>query len=475
MTGGTAETLNPALVAQYPDLLRQFQLYDLLFAVSDTVGVEPRLAVSADTNKDGTVWTLHLRDGVTWHNGTPFTAADVLYTFHNWSSSANFGNAAVAGVVDFPRVRKLNKLTVEIPLLIPVAAFPSLLTDYTQFVVQDGSTTASFKTHPIGTGPFMFQSFTPGQQSVFARNPNYWESGKPYVDRLIVDSSFTDESTRLNALLSGQTQVLSLMPAAEWKAQEAAGQVTVLASPAPQNYQICMRVDKAPFTDVRVRQAMKYIPDRQAIIEGAFSGLADVGNDLLGGTKRYAPEYYLSLPPHPHDPEQAKYLLKAAGQQNLTFTLPIAPAGPGYVEMGTLFSEQAKAAGVTVTLQNIPSSAFFQYPLYPNRTIQPSSTQVFASLADAYRHFFLTGASEAETHWGTPAHDKMINQAISATDPSTAAELWKNVQLQQYNQGGEVVIAEAYFTDAVAKNVRGIKAGPAYFLNNWRLLDGWLA
>src|SRR5262249_47735120 len=151
--------------------------------------------------------------GVTWHDGKPFTADDVVYTFHTWSDSANFGNAALAGIVDFPRVRKRGNLTVEVPLVKPAAALPSLFSGYTNFVVQNGSTPASFKTHPIGTGPFMFKSFTPGQRSEFVRNPSYWEpGGKPYVDRLVIQSSFTDETSRLNALLSGQTNILALMP-----------------------------------------------------------------------------------------------------------------------------------------------------------------------------------------------------------------------------------------------------------------------
>ena len=347
-----------------------------------------------------------------------------------------------------------------------MSAFPSLLSSYTSFVVQNGATSSSFKTHPIGTGPFKFVSFTPGQRSVFARNPNYWEHGKPYVDQLIIDSSFTDETTRLNALLAGDNNVLALMPAAEWTEQKAAGRVTVLSSPA--------RVDKAPFTDVRVRQAMKLIPDRQAIVNGAFSGLAEVGNDLMGGCKQFTVPFFDSSATPTHDPEKAKALLKAAGHSGLTFTLPIAPAGPGYVQAGTIFAQQAKAAGVNVVLQNLPSSAYYQYPLYPNRPIQVSSTQVFPSLASAYRAFFVTGASEGETHWGSPTHDKLINQAISAVNEKLAAEMWHGVQQQQLSQGGEIVFAEAYFTDAVANSVHGIKAGPGYFLNNWRLLDGWI-
>lgn len=475
MSGGPSETLDPGLAVQPSDEARQFQLYDLLFTVDEHFKLEPRLAQSGEPNKDATVWTLKLRDGVTWHDGKPFTADDVVFTIKGWGKPTNYASATFAGLVDFKHVRKLDKLTVEVPLLLPVADFLPLLTNYTAFMVQDGATPASFKTHPIGTGPFMFESFTPGRRSVFVRNPNYWEHGKPYFDRVVVDSSFTDEGARLNALLSGQTNALTAMPALEWKTQQAAGKLALLRSSSPWSQQIPMRVDKPPFNDVRVRQAMKYIPDRQAIINGALGGMATVGNDLFGGTKQYKAPYFLDLAPRPHDPEKAKSLLKAAGQENLTFNFPIAPALPGYVEMATLFAEQAKAAGVKVNLQNISPGQYFAYPQYPNRSIQVSSGIVAPSLTFLYRAFYTTGAVTGETHWGSPAHDKQLNDAIAETDDARAAERWREIQQVQYDQGGEIILAQADFLDATAKNVRGLKAGPFLPFNGFRFLDGWLA
>lgn len=475
MGGASSETLDPSKGAQVPDLIRAIQLYDPLFIANGSLQIEGRLATSAESNKDATVWVLHLRDGVTWHDGKPFDADDVVYSFRAWSSPQHFGNPILAGLVDFKHVRKLSRLKVEVPLLMPVASFTSLFTQPYNMVMQDGATAASYKRHPVGTGPFMYQSFVPGKQSVFVRNPRYWEPGdKPYVDRLVILSSFTDEGARLNALLSGQTNALASMTPSHWKAQQSAGQVTLLRSAAPWGQEICMRVDKAPFNDVRVRQAMKHIIDRQAIVDAGFQGLANVGNDLFGGAKQYRAKHFLDLPPHPHDPEKAKALLKAAGQENLSFTLPIAPALPGYVEAGTLFAEQAKAAGVNVKLEQVSVGQYFAYPQYPNRTIQVSSTLVYADLTPLYRAFFGSGSFVDETHWGTPARDAQLNKAIAATDEQQAADLWREIQQTQYDQGGEIVFAQADYLDAVAKNVHGLTAGPVLPFNGCRFLDGWL-
>ena len=149
--------------------------------------MRPALALSAEPNKDANVWTIRLRSGVTWHDGRPFTADDVVYTFHGWANPANFAHAATGNLIDFSGLRKSDSLTVEVPLVASVADFPAFLTTYNNFIIQDGTTAHDFKTGPQGTGPFSFVSFTPGQSSVFKRNPNYWESGKPYVDQVVVD------------------------------------------------------------------------------------------------------------------------------------------------------------------------------------------------------------------------------------------------------------------------------------------------
>ena len=149
-----------------------------------------------------------MRDGVHWHDGKPFTADDVVYSFKAWSSPSNFANPNVATFVDFKGLRKRDRLTVDVPLVRPCAQFPSLFTflSVATWIVPDGSSAKELARRPIGTGPFKFVSFTPGQQSVFEANRDYWEHGKPYVDRLVVDSSFTSSTALVNALLSGADQ-----------------------------------------------------------------------------------------------------------------------------------------------------------------------------------------------------------------------------------------------------------------------------
>jgi peptide/nickel transport system substrate-binding protein len=322
ISGGQAENLFPGTAALTPDYVRDYTLYNLLFYLGKEITpLVPGLALSAEPNKDATLWTFKLRDGVHWHDGKPFGADDVVYNFKAlWSTeTANFAAGFLAGLVDFKNVRKRDRLTVEVPLHVPVAEFPTIFAYYTFPVVQAGATPKSAAQHPIGTGPFKYVSFTPGSQSVFEANRDYWEPGKPYVDRLVVDSSFTDTNALFNALLSGKINLYPTLPLVTARQQIASKQVQILASTfAAESYMFSMRVDKGPFADNRVRQAFKLLVDRQAMINGSWAGFGTVGHDLLApGTAHYAADLKRS-----QDVEKAKSLFKEAGVLGHTFVLP---------------------------------------------------------------------------------------------------------------------------------------------------------
>src|SRR5262249_47774377 len=172
--------------------------------------------------------------------------------------------------------------------------------------VQDGETDFN---HPVGTGPFEYVSFEKGKQSVFKKNPNYWQTGKPYVDQLIIQS-IDDNTARLNALLSGEIDAMAQMPSADAKAHQATGDITVLIAPSPQAMMFYMDTTQKPYTDVRVRQAVKFLADRPAMVAGALNGFGTVGNDIVG---KGLPFYDTSLPQRVQDLEKAKSLFKAAG------------------------------------------------------------------------------------------------------------------------------------------------------------------
>ena len=173
-----------------------------------------------------------------------------------------------------------------------------------------------------------------------------------------------------------------------------------------------MAVDIAPFDDPRVRQAFRLIPDRQALINGALAGFGTVGERPR---RQRASRTSRSCLRAEQDLEQAKSLLKEAGQEDLTVTLHTSDIVPGFVESATLFAEQAKGAGVTVNIKKEPANAYFDTSLlYTKLDFAPVVLDDSPRSATWYTQALLSDAVWNETHWRDPPYDKLIQDAIGA-------------------------------------------------------------
>jgi peptide/nickel transport system substrate-binding protein len=470
---GVAETISPWAEVGIPvDICRQYQLFDRLFALAPGgVVPTPSLAVAAESNKTGSLWTLHIRDGVKWHDGKPLTVADVVYSIKSWQNGkVNYGAATLAGVIDYGAVRSRGPLTVDIPLHVNMAEFLSLLTQVNFAVVQNGTKPSDFA-KPVGTGPFMFKSFTPGQQSVFVRNPDYWQHGKPYFDEVVIDSSFSDPTSRINAQLAGTTDMTPDLDFSLGREVMSSGQATLLQALGANYYILPMRCDLAPFSDVRVRQALKLLTNREQMVETVLNGFGAVANDLLG----FECAYFDSSLKSEYDVDKAKSLLKAAGQSGLTVQLKTSPSQPGLTESAAVFAQQAAAAGVKVNIKTIPPANYYtQAGGYLSNAFMADYTFPFPSLTFIYRDFFVPGAPYGETHYATayPSEAKLTAQAMASTSPSQASELWTSLQKLQFERGGLIVWGAANTLDSYSPKLRGL-ATSAWSLNEYRILDGW--
>jgi peptide/nickel transport system substrate-binding protein len=483
ISSGSEENLFPGMAGANPDMARCYNLYNTLFYPSSGRNLYPStpgLALSAEPNKDATVWAIELRPNVLWHDGKPFTATDVVYNFQQlWGQAeSNYSSAFLTGLVDFKNVIALDKLSVRVPLLVPSAEFPSIFAFFNFGVLQEGATVASIAKNPVGTGPFKFESFSPGQQSVFVRNDDYWEAGKPYVDRLIIDTSFTDNTALLNALRSGAIDLYIAPAPSQAREMLAGNEVQVLEAPvATQAYMMGMRVDKGPFADNRVREAFKLLVNRQQIVDGALAGFGSVGNDLAG----LGDQYYASDFKSEQDLDKAKSLLKAAGLQGQTIDWPTANAFPGMVESLTIFAEQAAAAGIKINVNTGDAGTYFTpadgaYTRFASQNVLQPST----SLTVNYGSMLVVGAPYPDTHWGeqrpggTQAN-QLILKAMRETDPGSAQNLWHEVQRQQFDEGGYVVWGYSPFIDMAGNNIRGLAESGGLNFNMFRFCDGWIA
>ena len=469
VSGGTAETVNPLIGVTPVDQGRVQTLFSPLVGVNPDLSRTPGLALEWNANADATEYEVKLRPGVEFHNGKTFGAEDVVYSIQQMAGKTSYALPFVSNI-DLNGLKSAGKLAVRIPLKSPDADLAANFIYYNTWIFPAGTTAAELNKHPIGTGPFKFQSFTPGQQSVFVRNPNYWESGKPYVDTLKY-ISITDNNARLNALLSGQIDAMAQLPTAQAKAHQATGDMVVLAAPSPQAMMFYMDTTKPPFSDVNVRQAIKLIADRPALIEGALNGFGTVGTDIFG---KGLPFYDTSLPQRSADPEQAKSLLQKAGQANLTVTLQTSEIFPGFVESATLLAQQAKAAGVTMNLKQVPADSYYNPSLLYLKMPFAETQWPISSLKFFYLQALASDAPYNETHWKNAAWSETLTKAIGELDQAKAQDLWNQVQQIQYNEGGYLNWTNADWVDGLSNKVKGLQPSGAGALGNFRFQDAWL-
>jgi peptide/nickel transport system substrate-binding protein len=450
--GGSKDIMDGQNIITKPDQARLVTAFETLLLFDDNYQLTSNGLAESVTQDNPKQYTIKLRQGIEFSNGKTLTADDVLYSFQRIGTKANglTGYAATA-TMDIANMKKLDKYTVRLPLKTPDSTVPQTLASYTFGMVPSG-----YQAYPhaqVGTGAYKLKSFTPGQQSVHERNPNYWRSGQPYFDTVtIVD--FSDATAQVNGLLGGQIDAMTDLPPSQVKVVQARG-MAALVSKTGGWLPICMAIDMPPFDDVRVRQAMRLIVDRPGMLEQVASGYGFVGNDLYAP---FDPGYNHSLPQRKQDIAQAKSLLKAAGKANLSVDLHTTNGAAGMVETATVFANQAQAAGVKINVINDPN-------YYGNRYLKLAFSIDFwgtRSYLNQVQQGSLPNAPYNETHWppksGTGSNfGSLYNQALATTDAATRVQIEHQMQQTEYDIGGYIIPFFGGLIDGYSAKVKGLK------------------
>lgn len=470
--GGAKDTIDAHLPTTDPDIMRQWNMYESLavrspdFSRLDMLIAESIEAAGSKPN----AWTVRLKDGIEFHNGKTVGADDVIFSLQRITDPKDpkTGNSSLS-YIDRDNLKKIDERTIRIPLKLTNAAFPDDLGQYFNAIVP----TDYDPKKPVGTGPFKFQSFTPGQRSVFVKNPNYWQTGKPYADQLVI-IDFTDDTARVNALLGGQVEAINNLPAGQVAAIRSNPNMRVLNSPTGAWQPFTMRIDAAPFDDVKVRQAMRLLVDRKQMVQQVLSGFGSVANDLYA---RYDPMYASDLPQRNQDLEQAKSLLKSAGKEGLTVELVTSPVFNGVVEAAQVFAEQAKGAGVNVKVRKVDTGTFYdpdKYLKWPFAQDFWASRVYLAQVAQGD----LPNSPFNETHWGKGKFESLINEARGTVDEAKRKEILHQAQQMQYDQGGYIIPYFSNIIDAYSSKVSGFVPAKSgfpfgnYWLKNVGFVQG---
>jgi peptide/nickel transport system substrate-binding protein len=468
LTGGAAtDTLDAHIMNTAPDLARVMTLYEGLTTLDENGKVINVLAESLEPNATATEWTIKIRKGITFHNGKPFKAEDVAFTFRRIADPKNpLQGATGLKPIDLDGITVVDDHTLKVPTKVPFASLPDTLSAVYYFgIVPVGYDPKN----PVGTGPFKYESFTPGQQSVFKRYENYWQSGLPYLDSVTIIDSFQNDTAAFNALQGGEVDVYAYATLSLAKqVAEGSGLKTLVSQPGLYT-PFYLRTDVAPFDDVNVRQAFRLFIDRQQVIDQALSGYGIPGDDVFG---RWDPAYDSSLK-RVRDPEQAKFLLKKSGHENLTVELSAVQVLPGMVETAQVVAQQAKEIGVTINIKQLTVDVYYnnygKFPFTQDYWVyQPYLTTVALST--------LPTSPYNGTHWNNEKYNSLYAQAQSIVDPAKRAEVVHEMQKIDFEQGGFIIPSFNKTVDILAENVQGfVSANTGNALGNFGFAKAWLA
>jgi peptide/nickel transport system substrate-binding protein len=465
--GASSDTLDAQRLVTNVDFARAASLYDPLIKLDVNAAPQLALAQSITPNTNATAWTIRLKRGITFHNGKELTAEDVIYSLRRITNPKNpLPGATPISAVLASEIKALDRFTVHVPCRGSYATFADELASYYYYyyIVPTGYNPRN----PVGTGAFKYQSFTPGTESVFVRNPDYWQAPLPYLDKVVI-TDYADETSQLNALASGQADVVNLLDASAIGQLESNGSVAVVSN-AGGFTPFTMRVDVPPFNDVRVRQALRLVVDRKQMLDLVFGGHGIIGNDVFS---IFDPQYDHSLPQREQDIGQAKSLLKAAGREDLTVQLVASDIAQGTLGAATLLAQQASAAGVKINIRQVTPTELFgsEYLKWPYAQDYYYFSKYFPQVAQST----LPSAPYNETHFNDPTYNKLYASAISEVDPAKRGEISHEMQMIDYERGGYIIPYFPPVIDAHGKHVHGIvPSRTGLSLANFNFAAVWL-
>src|SRR6267142_1297967 len=435
------------------------------------------LAESWTVSRDGLRYTFKLRKGITFHDGTPFNAEAVKFSIerqidpeHPFNKLGKypfanyfFGNVKAVEVVD--------PLTVEFSLKEPRASFLAVLTAGAASIVSPTAVKklgVDYPLSPVGTGPFKFVSWDRGQRVVLEKNPGYWKH--PVKVERVVYRPIVEDQARLTELLTGALDLIVGAPPDFVAQLENSPRVTLLKQVGAHVWYLGINNQRKPFDDKRVRQALNYAVNKDAIVRDVLKGTGSLSRGpVLPGTWGADP----ALKAYPYDPERAKKLLAEAGFPNgFATTLWVPESGScmqAPVAMSTVMQSNLKAVGVNVSLQTMEWGAYLAKLRTKEQELFALSWMAGNEDPDMVMYPLLhssqwTPNGPNRALYKNARFDELLHQARLVTDQGKRAELYREAQRILVDDAPWIFIDHEIQTAAHGKRVQGFKLHPSFDL-----------
>jgi peptide/nickel transport system substrate-binding protein len=444
-------------------------IFSNLTRIDHELKPQPQLASSWDTNADSSEWTFHLVKNAKFTNGRAVTADDVKFTIDRVLDPKTGSRGAKA-------IGPIKEVVVKDPHTVVF----KLAGPYADLALQLGNTFArivakenvpDIGTKPVGSGPFILKEYVPGNKAVLVRNPDYFEKGLPYLDE-VHQIYIKEYAAQVSALKTGEIDIMYFAPAEIIPDLKKEPKIDVKVVSAPSFQPLIMWVTEKPFNDVRVRQALRFAVDRQAMMEASTGGLGVLGNDTPVSPSN--PYYNKALPQRKRDVAKAKKLLAEAGfPKGVDITLYTSTQRPG-LEPAALVAQQSVAdAGFRVKIESVDIARLYKDVIPKPKPFAISHNNWFGrpTVDESLSPFYFTGSHWNYTKYSTPEVDKLLDQARAKTDFAERKKLYDKVQDILYNEGPDVVAYFKNYVSAVRKEVKNYKLIPVQYVD---LRDTWV-
>jgi len=391
-------------------------VFEGLTRLTQNGAVAPALAESWEAAPDGLTWNFHLRRGVTFSDGSPFDASVAKFSLDRITAEGST-NAQKALFEPIRNIEVVDPATLRIHLSRPMATLPYVLAWGDAVMVSPGSAATNAVT-PVGTGPFKLQGWQRGSQLTLTRRGGYW--GTPPRLNTVVFRFISDPTAAFAAVSAGDVDAFPNYPAPENVAQfQRDPRFRVVVGASEGKVILGINNTRAPFNDVRVRSALSYAIDRDALIQGAMFGF---GQPIGSHYSRQAPGYVELTGLYPHDPAKARALLAEAGYPNgIDVTLRLPPR-PYARRSGEVLISQLAQAGIRAKIENLEWAQWLdqvfkrrQFDLTIVEHVEPMDYDIY-------------GRKDYYFGYDSPAFDALLAQVNAAADDPTRNRLLGDLQ-----------------------------------------------
>ncbi|MFG1207889.1 ABC transporter substrate-binding protein [Xanthobacter flavus] len=479
------------LTVSNPTIVIAINVYDGLVTYDGTGAPRPQLAESYEQAPDGRSITFRLRKGVTWHDGVPFTAADVKYSILEVVKKTHprgIGTYSQLQDIETPDDHTVI-LRLAKPSPVIWAALNSSETQILPKHLYEGTDplTNPWNTKPIGTGPFIFKEWVRGSHVTLKRNPNYWDAGKPYLDRLTF-RFVPDAGARAAALETGEAQYVPLSPVPLSDVERLAKRPDLVVETrgweavAPVFF-LDFNMRRPQFQDVRVRRAIALAIDKKALARTVWYGFAE---PATGPVPAFQTAFAATgLPQYDYDPKKAEALLDEAGLKRgpdgvrLRFNHASIPYGDDFKRSGEFIRQQLKKVGIEVELLNYDLPTFLRkiYTEYDFDTLNA----YYAAFADpqigVQRRFWSQtirpgSAWSNASGYSNPKVDALLEAAAVEPDPQKRKALLGEFQLIVQTELPSISLLELKQFRVWSSRLKGVNVGPIGVYSSFA--DAWL-